>query len=113
MIVARGSGDPHYRTFDGRSYTFNGFGEFILMEALSDDDDTPVFTLQGRTGMVSFWRVTTHLALAFGHSDLAFHVSSYKEHAHIRLQPCSGLTFLVVWDVSWFQSVANKAWESS
>ena len=74
--VATGSGDPHYRTFDGRYYTFNGFGEFILMEALSQDGNTPLFTLQGRTGMVSFWRVTTHLALAFGHSQLAFHVSS-------------------------------------
>lgn len=71
--LATGSGDPHYKTFDGRYYTFNGFGEFILMEALSQN--TPVFTLQGRTGMVSFWRVTTHLALAFGHSELAFHVS--------------------------------------
>ena len=46
------------------------------MEALSQDGNTPVFTLQGRTGMVSFWQVTTHLALAFGHSQLAFHVSS-------------------------------------
>lgn len=75
--TAKGSGDPHYTTFDGRRYTFNGWGEFVLMEALSgSEDNTPAFTLQGRTGMVSFWQVTTHLALAFGHSDLAFHVSA-------------------------------------
>ena len=74
IITATGRGDPHYKTFDGHCYTFNGFGEFILMEALSEND-TPVFTLQGRTGMVSFWPVTTHLALAFGTSLLAFHVS--------------------------------------
>ena len=44
------------------------------MESPSVDGSTPTFTLQGRLGMVSFWQVTTHLALAFGHSNLAFHV---------------------------------------
>ncbi len=75
IITAQGSGDPHYTTFDGRYFDFNGYGEFILVEASRRDSKTPVFTLQGRTGQVSFWRVTTTLALAFGHSDLSFHVS--------------------------------------
>ncbi len=46
-----------------------------MMEAISKDDNTPVFTLQGRTGRVAFWPATTHLGLAFGHSNLSFHVS--------------------------------------
>ena len=44
------------------------------MEVL-DESDTPTFTLQGRLSNVSFWRITTHVGLAFGQSDLAFHVS--------------------------------------
>ena len=78
--AATGSGDPHYTTFDGRYYTFNGFGEFVLVEALRKEGDRPVFTLQGRLGSVSFWRVTTHLSLAFGDSSLAFHVRYYNNY---------------------------------
>lgn len=72
-----GSGDPHYWTFDGRYHTFNGRGEFLLLEALQQSNDTLVFVLQGRLDRVSFWRVTTHVGFAFGHQQLAFHVCSY------------------------------------
>ncbi|KAL5014539.1 hypothetical protein ScPMuIL_008809 [Solemya velum] len=34
-IPSVGKGDPHIRTFDGQDYTFNGVGEFILMEDIS------------------------------------------------------------------------------
>lgn len=69
-------------TFDGngnyhRWFTFNGKGDFVLMEAL-DESDTPVFTLQGRLDTISPWSITTHQALAFGHSNSAFHVSSLR-----------------------------------
>ena len=37
-------GDPHIQTLDGKSYTFNGIGEYTLIE--SNDN---FFTLQGRT----------------------------------------------------------------
>ena len=36
-------GDPHIVTLDGLKYTFNGKGEFILLETYDDS-----FTLQGR-----------------------------------------------------------------
>ena len=72
--AATGSGDPHYTTFDGRYYTFNGFGEFVIMEVLPEEGDIPVFILQGRLGRSS-WPVTTQHSLAFGDSSLAFHVS--------------------------------------
>ncbi len=75
IYTAQGAGDPHYKTFDGRYFDFNGCGDYTMMEALSRDDGTPVFTLQGRTGRVFFWPATTHLALAFGHSNLSYHVS--------------------------------------
>lgn len=74
--IASGRGDPHYTTFDGRYHTFNGQGEYILLEVLSNGsrgDLAPVFTLQGRTEP-SLWPATTHRALAFGSSELAFQV---------------------------------------
>ena len=37
-------GDPHIRTLDGFQYTFNGLGEYTLIETTRGN-----FTLQGRT----------------------------------------------------------------
>ena len=37
-------GDPHIRTLDGFQYTFNGLGEYTLIETTYGN-----FTLQGRT----------------------------------------------------------------
>jgi len=37
-------GDPHIRTLDGLSYTFNGLGEYVLLETTDGN-----FTMQGRT----------------------------------------------------------------
>ncbi len=30
---AGGTGDPHFVTLDGLNYSFNGFGEFVLLQA--------------------------------------------------------------------------------
>lgn len=40
-------GDPHILTLDGRSYTFNGLGEYILMKTVNE-----TFVLEGRTRIV-------------------------------------------------------------
>ncbi|XP_072266268.1 uncharacterized protein [Pyxicephalus adspersus] len=42
-------GDPHISTLDGVQYTFNGLGEFTLVN-VRDENNTLMFTLQGRTG---------------------------------------------------------------
>ena len=93
ITVGWGSGDPHYFTFDNRYFTFNGFGEFTLLEAISENNRT--FNLQGRLGTVSFWRVTTHLGFAFGHQHLAFQVSVYNIF-NLKLTYDSGLLALVM-----------------
>ena len=47
---AWGWGDPHITTLDGRTYTFNGWGEYTLLEPASN---TTQFVLQGRTSPVN------------------------------------------------------------
>ena len=39
-------GDPHISTLDGKSYTFNGWGEYVLLKIKTNDTD---FSLQCRT----------------------------------------------------------------
>lgn len=77
-VAGIGWGDPHYTTFDDRSYDFQGRGDYLILEVLSTSGDGPVFTLQGRTDNSVTWPgATTHRGLAFGRSDRAFHVSIY------------------------------------
>jgi len=32
FYIAQASGDPHLTTLDNKSYTFNGLGDFVLVE---------------------------------------------------------------------------------
>ena len=50
-MIGGGFGDPHVTTLDLTTYTFNGWGEYILVDI--SDDDTP-FQLQCRTDRAIF-----------------------------------------------------------
>ncbi|CAB9499033.1 domain-containing protein [Seminavis robusta] len=55
-LCARGTGDPHFMTFDGKKYDCQGDGDFILSRSLDSG-----FELQGRFGKVRRRpRVATH-----------------------------------------------------
>ncbi len=43
-IAASGFGDPHISTLDGKEYTFNGLGEYVILKT-----DRDGFTMLGRT----------------------------------------------------------------
>ena len=48
LLPAWGNGDPHITTLDGTAYTFNGRGEYTLVESRNTG-----FVLQGRTEPIS------------------------------------------------------------
>ena len=53
-------GDPHIRTIDGFQYTFNGLGEYTLVETTLGN-----FVLQGRTALALDATGTTTKATVF------------------------------------------------
>ncbi|XP_030834998.1 sushi domain-containing protein 2-like [Strongylocentrotus purpuratus] len=82
---ALGNGDPHISTLDSTTYTFNGHGEFTLLNALND-----IFILQARAApLVGTSDATVFVAMAvrFGDSDV-IHVQTNERRvldAYVRL----------------------------
>ncbi len=56
-------GDPHITNLDGGVYTFNGWGEYTLLQISTSETS---FVLQGRTHPVTNSTATQLVALAFG-----------------------------------------------
>ena len=72
--IGFGNGDPHIVTLDGATYTFNGRGEYTLVEVLSTG-----FALQARTEPVSETSNATQFsafAMGIKDEDLAAEVCS-------------------------------------
>ena len=61
---AWGWGDPHITTTDGRRYTFNGLGEYVLLRTNSSD-----FEFQGRTARAADSNATIFSAFALSESN--------------------------------------------
>ena len=71
--VARGRGDPHFTTLDGRVYTFNGLGEYVLLrESIKD------FEFQGRTELAPNSNATIFSAFAIKDGSDAVEVIIYN-----------------------------------
>ncbi|XP_078573089.1 uncharacterized protein LOC144859950 [Branchiostoma floridae x Branchiostoma japonicum] len=47
--IANAFGDPHFTSLDGRGFTFNGYGEYVLL--MSTSDAPHEFMLQARTAV--------------------------------------------------------------
>ena len=62
--VAWGWGDPHITTIDGRRYTFNGLGEYVLMRTNSSS-----FEFQGRTTLANNSNATIFSAFTLREGD--------------------------------------------
>ncbi|XP_030835520.1 sushi domain-containing protein 2-like [Strongylocentrotus purpuratus] len=82
---ALGNGDPHISTLDSTTYTFNGHGEFTMLNALNG-----TFILQARAApLVGVTNATVFVAMAarYGDSDV-IHVQTNERRvldAYVRL----------------------------
>lgn len=54
-------GDPHITTLDNVTYTFNGLGDFLLVQA---QDTNSSFRLEGRTAQTGSAKATNFIAFA-------------------------------------------------
>lgn len=90
MIIFVGSfwGDPHFTTLDGKSYTFNGLGEYTLTNIATEN---VTFSLQARTeravkedGSLSDATIFSAFA-AMDQSNASIHVqlNTVKDGIHI------------------------------
>lgn len=68
--VAQAHGDPHIVTIDGRRYTFNGLGEYVLLRANN-------FEFQGRTTLAANSNATIFSAFALREGDDYVEVCNY------------------------------------
>ena len=64
VTVAWGWGDPHITTIDGRRYTFNGLGEYVLLRTNNSN-----FEFQGRTEEAPNSAATVFSAFALRDND--------------------------------------------
>ena len=63
--IAWGWGDPHITTLDGGTYTFNGWGEYVLLQVMPPNNGNK-FTIQGRMVPWNMTSATKYSAFAFG-----------------------------------------------
>ena len=71
ITVARARGDPHFTTIDGRRYTFNGLGEYVLLRTNISDIE-----FQGRTTLAPNSGATIFSAFALREGDDIVEVSN-------------------------------------
>ena len=64
VTVVRGWGDPHLVTIDGRRFTFNGLGEYLLITTNVSD-----FEFQGRTTLAANSNATMFSDFALREGD--------------------------------------------
>ena len=79
ITVARGGGDPHITTIDGRRYTFNGLGEYVLLRTTSSN-----FVFQGRTALAPNSDATIFSAFALGEGADQIEVINFIAHCMLK-----------------------------
>ncbi|XP_065185672.1 mucin-like protein [Sycon ciliatum] len=80
---SQGAGDPHFVTFDGAAFTFNGLGDYLLSEAYDASSNTSV-VIQIRTILVPNSKATSIASVA-----LALYRGTWESGERVNLLNCS------------------------
>ena len=83
-------GDPHIQTLDGKGYTFNGLGEYVLLE-VRNGSDVVIFEIQARTAAVNS-SVTGFKATVFSAVVAKDHVTTASIQVELPEDAASGKT---------------------
>ena len=71
LIVAWTFGDPHFASVDNNNFTFNGIGEYLLLESSSND-----LTIQSRLVQFENTRASVMSAIAIEQGDVQLQVEA-------------------------------------
>lgn len=103
-------GDPHMMTLDGKQYTFNGWGEYIVMKTVND-----TFVLQGRTQPVNTSSATIFSAFSmaeFAPSSGFKNQTPKSDVLHVELSVAGSLTVMyrsvVSVNQSWWKDITTN-----
>ena len=100
---AQGNGDPHITTFDLFQYTFNGNGEFILVQDVFNDD----FEVQARMEQLGSFEATVFTAFAIRHLDTVIQIQKSTGIQHKADILVDG--FSIEQDISVAESLATQS----
>ena len=102
-------GDPHITTLDGKQYTFNGWGEYIVMKTIND-----TFVLEGRTQPVNGSSATVFSAFSMAEFAPSSNFESQTPKSdvlHVELSGDTNRSLLIMYrseNQSWWRDISSN-----